>query len=57
VGVCVGAGYFFGGMEVVKNNFELVVEAIVVISAMPLLWGYLINRMRKNDAAETGAEQ
>ena len=29
------AGYFFGNMPVVKNNFELVVIAIVVISVLP----------------------
>jgi membrane-associated protein len=29
------AGYFFGGMAIIKNNFTLVVLAIVVISILP----------------------
>ena len=37
VGVCLSAGYFFGNMEFVKKRFELVVVAIVLISALPVL--------------------
>ncbi len=37
VGVCVGAGYFFGNIEVVKKNFELVVVGIIVVSLIPLV--------------------
>ncbi len=32
------AGYFFGHLEVVKNNFELVVLGIVFISVLPMLY-------------------
>jgi len=32
-----GAGYAFGGFEVVKKNFSLVVIAIVLISLLPIL--------------------
>ena len=35
VGICMGAGYLFGGMEIVKNNFSLVVLAIVIVSILP----------------------
>jgi membrane-associated protein len=35
--VCVGAGYLFGGIPVVKENFELVVVAIVFVSVLPML--------------------
>ena len=35
VGLCVFAGYLFGGFEFVKNNFSLVVLAIIVISILP----------------------
>lgn len=31
------AGYFFGGIEVVKNNFSLVVIAIILISVLPVI--------------------
>jgi len=37
VGICVGAGYLFGNIPVVKNNFELVVIGIVFVSVIPLL--------------------
>lgn len=39
--ICVGAGYFFGGLPVVQNNFSLVVLAIVVISLIPAVVEYL----------------
>jgi membrane-associated protein len=35
--VCVGAGYLFGGIPVVKENFELVVVGIVFVSVLPML--------------------
>jgi membrane-associated protein len=37
VAICLLCGYFFGQMEPVKKNFELVVLAIIVISVMPML--------------------
>jgi membrane-associated protein len=33
--LCVGAGYLFGNIPVVRENFSLVVLAIVVISVLP----------------------
>jgi membrane-associated protein len=48
VGLCVGGGYMFGRTEIVKQNFELVVVAIVLISLLPILWGYILSRMRQN---------
>jgi membrane-associated protein len=47
VSLCVGAGYFFGSLEFVKDNFELVIVAIVLISMLPIAWGYLISRMKR----------
>jgi membrane-associated protein len=35
--ICVGAGYLFGGIPVVKENFELVVVGIVFVSVLPML--------------------
>ena len=35
--VCVFAGYFFGNIPVVKQNFELVILGIVVISILPIV--------------------
>jgi membrane-associated protein len=37
VGICVGAGYLFGNIPVVKENFELVVIGIIFVSIIPLL--------------------
>jgi membrane-associated protein len=36
VALFVFGGYWFGGMEIVKNNFSLVVLAIIIISVMPM---------------------
>jgi membrane-associated protein len=56
VGLCVGAGYGFGNVPAVKENFELVVVAIVVISVLPIAWGYLISRMERKSAGNARAE-
>ncbi len=37
VGACVFAGYFFGNIPVVKNNFSIAIIAIILISTLPLL--------------------
>jgi membrane-associated protein len=55
VGLCVGGGYFLGSRQVVKDNFELVVVAIVVISLLPILWGYIIGRLRRSESEITQA--
>jgi len=34
------AGYFFGGIPAVKNNFTLVIMAIIIISVMPGVFEY-----------------
>jgi membrane-associated protein len=36
VGTCVGAGYLFGNIPVVKDNFTLVALGIVAVSLLPL---------------------
>jgi membrane-associated protein len=36
VSICSLAGYFFGNMPIVKQNFELVILAIVAISVLPV---------------------
>ncbi|HSB35856.1 MAG TPA: DedA family protein, partial [Thermoanaerobaculia bacterium] len=37
VAVCVFAGYFFGNIPAVKNNFSIAILAIILISTLPLL--------------------
>ncbi len=34
---CVGAGYLFGAIPIVKENFELVVVGIVAVSVLPMV--------------------
>ena len=41
VALFIYAGYFFGTIPVVKNNFSLVIIAIIAISLLPAAWGYL----------------
>lgn len=50
VGICLGAGYFFGNIQAVKEHFELVIVAIVLISALPMLIEFLQHR-RKSHAS------
>lgn len=35
--VCVGAGYLFGNVPLVRNNFSLVALGIVVVSVLPMV--------------------
>lgn len=36
--ICTLAGYFFGAVTIVKENFELVVVGIVLVSVLPIAW-------------------
>jgi len=44
VAICVFAGYFFGNLPFVRQNFSLVILAIIVISVMPAVIEYLRHR-------------
>jgi membrane-associated protein len=37
VGVCVGAGFLFGNVPIVKDNFSLVAIGIVLVSILPMV--------------------
>jgi membrane-associated protein len=50
VGICTGAGYLFGNIPVVKENFELVVIGIILVSLLPLVFEVL--RSRRQPGAE-----
>jgi len=41
VGACLLAGFAFGNIPAVKNNFSLVILGIVAVSMIPLVIGYL----------------
>jgi membrane-associated protein len=51
VGLCCGAGWLFGNVPVVKENFELVVVGIVFVSMLPILWSFLISRLSRSPVA------
>jgi len=38
-------GYFFGNMEIVKNNFEIVVFGIIGISVLPVIIGAIKSKL------------
>ena len=46
VGLFVWAGYFFGNLPVVRDNFSIVILAIIGISVLPMLVGILQERRR-----------
>jgi membrane-associated protein len=44
--LCTLAGYFFGNVPVVKENFELVVVGIVLMSVLPVAYELWATRRR-----------
>jgi membrane-associated protein len=44
VGICLGAGYVFGNVPIVKDNFSLVALGIVVVSLLPMAFEILKER-------------
>jgi len=48
------AGYFLGGVPVIKNNFELACIIIVLISIMPMVWEWY--KARRNKARAVASE-
>ena len=49
VGVCVGAGYAFGNVPVIKDNFSLVAIGIVIVSVLPMVIEYV--RYRRSESS------
>jgi len=46
VGVCLGAGYAFGNVPVIKNNFSLVALGIVAVSLIPMVVEWLRHKRK-----------
>ena len=53
VGIFTFAGYFFGGIPFVQENFELVIVAILIISVLPIGYEWIKARQERN-AQQTG---
>lgn len=49
-GLFIGAGYFFGNLPIVKENFSLVIIAIILISLIPAVVEYLKEKRRPHPA-------
>jgi membrane-associated protein len=47
VGICVGAGFLFGNVPIVRENFSLVALGIVFVSVLPMLIEYLRHRSER----------
>lgn len=44
---CVFTGYFFGNMDVVKNNFSTAILIIVLIPILPVIFSFLKNKLTR----------
>lgn len=51
IGILVFGGYFFGNLPFVRNNFSLVIMAIVILSVMPGVVEYVKHRYEAKRAA------
>ncbi len=45
VPICLGAGVFFGEMEIVKKHFELVILAVIGVSLLPIVFEVVKSKM------------
>jgi membrane-associated protein len=50
VALCLFAGWFFGNIPIVKNNFSLVTIGIVVVSVLPMVFEMISHRRRRGTA-------
>ena len=47
VTLCLGAGWFFGNIPIIKNNFSLVTIGIVFVSVLPMVFELIAHRRGK----------
>jgi membrane-associated protein len=52
--LCVGAGWLFGNVPIVKNNFSLVTIGIVFVSVLPILVEYTRATLSRKAAGRSG---
>jgi len=53
--ICLWSGYFFGQITWVKEHFEAVAVAVVILSVLPIVLEHLLARRRHATVAGTGA--
>jgi membrane-associated protein len=51
VGICLGGGYVFGNVPIVRDNFTLVALGIVAVSLLPMVFEVLLARRRARAAS------
>jgi membrane-associated protein len=49
--ICIGAGYLFGNVPVVRENFSLVALGIVIVSLLPMVFEYMRYRRESSPQA------
>ncbi len=47
VGICTIAGYFFGNIPIIKDNFSTVILLIIFVSVLPVVISFLKSRLKK----------
>jgi membrane-associated protein len=50
VTLCLGAGWLFGNVPIIKNNFSLVTIGIVFVSVLPMLFEIIAHRRGRRSA-------
>jgi membrane-associated protein len=51
------AGYFFGSIDFVKNNFSLVILGIILVSIMPPIFSYVNERRKQKKSLEKAVNE
>ena len=47
IGSLLGAGYFFGNLPVIRDNFSLVIYGIIVFSLLPPAWAFIYRKTHR----------
>ncbi len=51
VGLFIGGGYIFGGLEIVQKNMKIVILGIIVVSVLPIVWEVVKAKLDAKKAA------
>ena len=51
VGIFIGGGYYFGGLEIVQKNMKLVILGIIIVSVLPIVWEFAKAWLEKRKSA------
>jgi len=50
VGLFLGSGFYFGGLEIVQKNMKLVILGIIIVSVMPIVWEFVKAWLEKRES-------